>query len=438
MNGKNRVAVLGLDGVPFSLLQRIFQAGVMPNLAAVANAGSFLRMETSHPCVSSVAWTSFMTGENPGVHGIFGFTDVAADRIALKLPSFDDIQCPVIWNRVPDKKSIVVNLPFTYPARPLNGLLISGFVAPIFERAVYPSTMIPWLRTRNYRTDVDAVRGRSDRKAFIEDLFQTLDIHASVILELMETRKWDLFIGVLTATDRLHHFFFDSCEDQDHPLHDMVVNLYAKIDGVIERFLSAAGLHSRTIFLSDHGFTRLRTQVYLNRILQSLGYLQYTTSRPKGLEDIHKGSRAFSMDPSRIYVHTRERFRSGVVEPRQVEAVRTLLRAELQNLTGSDIGIVAPGDGLSPSDKIFAKVMVKEEAYRGPLLYMAPDLIVIPNNGYDLKASVTATTSTQKDIFTGMHTHDDAFLIMSEPNMGARMAKAHITDVCPLMLEVLL
>ncbi len=437
MSQKNRVAVLGLDGVPFSLLQKLFSAGVMPNLAAAAREACFLRMKTSHPCVSSVAWTSFMTGENPGVHGIFGFTDVAPGRIALKLPSFDDIQCPVVWQKLPGKRVVVVNLPFTYPARPLNGTLIAGFVSPIFERAVYPASLIPWLRLRNYRTDVDAVRGRRDRQAFIDDLFQTLDIHGSTALELMETQPWDLFLAVLTATDRLHHFFFDACEDQDHPLHDMVLAFYGKIDGIVGAFLRKAGPQTRTIFLSDHGFTRLRTQVYLNHILKGLGYLRYTTPHPKGLEDVHPASRAFAMDPSRIYIHTQERFGSGVVGRREVETVRRSLQAELEGLHARDIGILAPHCGLEPSDPLFARVMVKEEVYHGPLLPMAPDLLVIPNCGYDLKASVGASAPTQKDIFTGMHTHDDAFLIVSEPEIGARFPSPHITDVYRLMVEVL-
>ena len=137
MSRFHKVAVLGLDGVPFSLLQELFATGVMPRLAEVARSGSFMRMETSLPCVSSVAWTSFMTGKNPGGHGIFGFTDLAPGRIALRLPSFDDISSPVMWHVAQGKRSVVVNLPFTYPARPLQGLLISGFVAPILERSVY-------------------------------------------------------------------------------------------------------------------------------------------------------------------------------------------------------------------------------------------------------------------------------------------------------------
>ena len=129
MSVRRKVAVLGLDGVPFGLLQRYIENGVMPNLASIARNGCLMRMRSTIPPVSSVAWTSFMTGCNPGEHGIFGFTDLNSDEISLRLPSFDDIRTPTIWQQigVKDKKSLIVNLPFTYPARPLNGVLVAGF-----------------------------------------------------------------------------------------------------------------------------------------------------------------------------------------------------------------------------------------------------------------------------------------------------------------------
>jgi predicted AlkP superfamily phosphohydrolase/phosphomutase len=436
MTEKTRVAVLGLDGVPFSLLQNFCSRGIMPNLSSLANNGSFLPMETSHPCVSSVAWTSFMTGHNPGVHGIYGFTDVMPHRIALKLPSFDDIQCPVVWNSLPGRKSVIVNLPFTYPARPLNGFLVSGFVAPIFERAVFPESLIPWLKARNYRIDVDTVRGRQDRQFLIRDLFETLEIHASVILELMESQPWDLFVGVITGTDRLHHFFFDACEDEQHPLHTMVVDFYGKVDSLVQRFVQSAGAFTRIILLSDHGFAGLRIQVYLNHILNTLGYLRYSTPEPRTLEDIDPRSRAFALDPSRIYINSRERFSGGAVSGAEVNRLRTKLQSQLSTLKASDIGFFGKNGIDAGHEEIFSEIKVREEVYHGPQTAFAPDLIVIPNRGYDLKAAIPVQTPILKDIFTGMHTHDDAFLLVGEPHRETRLPMPHITDVFPLITEI--
>jgi len=63
---KKRVVVIGLDGVPFTYVQRLFQAGELPNFRAIVGDGALMQMDTTLPNVSSVAWASFMTGQNPG------------------------------------------------------------------------------------------------------------------------------------------------------------------------------------------------------------------------------------------------------------------------------------------------------------------------------------------------------------------------------------
>ena len=70
-----RAFVLGLDGTPHSLVQTFLAEGRMPNLAALLGEGDVLPMRSVLPTVSSVAWTSIVTGCNPGKHNIFGFID---------------------------------------------------------------------------------------------------------------------------------------------------------------------------------------------------------------------------------------------------------------------------------------------------------------------------------------------------------------------------
>ena len=131
----NKIVFVGLDGVPFSLLENFFDLDVMPGLKKLAADGIFSPMDSSRPPISSVAWTSFMTGKDPGHHGIFGFTDVAKDEIRLTLPSFDDIRAPVIWNKFPEKRTVVVNLPFTYPAQTTQWRLDSRFCRPNIRKS---------------------------------------------------------------------------------------------------------------------------------------------------------------------------------------------------------------------------------------------------------------------------------------------------------------
>lgn len=432
-----RVAVIGLDGVPHSMLRRMMTAGIMPNLKEAAGAGTLVPMASTIPAISSVAWTSFMTGKNPGDHGIYGFTDLEPDRISLRLPSFDDIKKPVLWHRLAARKSIVINLPFTYPARPLHGVLVSGFVAPVFERAVFPASLISWLKSIGYQIDVDAVRGRHDRAGFVAELFSNIDVLERAIFSIMDQRPWDLFIGVVTGTDRLNHFLYDAQADASHPFHERFVDYYRRVDRFFGGLMDRVGHGTRLIVLSDHGFTDLKQQVYLNHILKAMGYLAFNRPDPRSPGDIHPSTKAFAMDPTRIYLNSKDRFQAGVIGPGEAREIRGKLKGELERLRLSDVGIsdVEASDGLN--DSLFAAVLCKEDLYTGDCFHLAPDLVIIPRPGYDPKAALDASAPVAKDIFTGMHTHDDAFLLVQDRLPVALPDKVCISDVADLILEVL-
>ncbi|MCA1959928.1 MAG: alkaline phosphatase family protein [Desulfomonile sp.] len=437
MNLTRRTAVLGLDGVPYSLLQRLFQQGIMPCLAREAAQGAFLRMRTTLPPVSPVAWTSFLTGEGPGAHGIFGFTDLKPGMISTRLPSFDDVRSPVIWQQRPDLRAIVINVPFTYPARPLNGILIAGFTAPLLDRAVYPPELLPWLNAKDYQVDADIERGRYNKHVLLEELFRLLSLHGDVMASLLATRPWDLFIGVITGTDRLNHFFFDAAYDPSHPFHKDFIDYYRAVDTFVGRFREKIGSDTRLVILSDHGFTSLKTQVYVNHILRSKGWLRFKGESPALIDDVHPDSVAFAMDANRVYLNTRDRFRGGAVSRTEKIEVLRRLQQELRDLTLGDAGITDPDGVDGPGDLLFDHVLSREEIYEGDCLHLAPDLILLPRRGYDLKGQVNVTAPSAGDVFTGMHTPDDAFLIVDDPALVDRLPSPKITDVAGLVLKFL-
>lgn len=423
-----RVAVFGLDGVPYGLLMELFDRGVMPNLSAIARVGSFQRMTTTLPPVSSSAWTSFMTGSGPGDHGIFGFTDVEKGTRKLRLPSFDHVRAPTLWHCLSDRYSLVVNLPFTYPARPLNGTLIAGFVSPIFERSVYPPDVLPMLVSRGYRIDVDAAKGRTDRSALIDDLFATLAIREQTCLDLMNDRPWNLCIAVVTGTDRLNHFFYDAAFDASQPYHSEVMDYYRRVDAFFGAFAARIGPTTRLFVLSDHGFTELKTQVYLNTILGRLGYLSFTGPRPRSIDDLAPDCTAFAMDPTRIYLNRSDRFRMGTVHPEETDRVIARLKTDLSGFTVKDaLGESAESDD-EPDAALFERVIDGRELYDGPCVADGPDLVLVPRRGYDVRATVGVDSVSRKDIFSGMHTHDDAVLISNDPALPDRLTEPDITQ----------
>src|SRR5215470_11785116 len=89
---RKRVVVIGLDGTPCTLARTFIEDGTMPRFAELAGRGTLLQMDTSIPDISSVAWTSFMTGANPGKHGIYGFLDLVAGSYKIYFPSSKHIK----------------------------------------------------------------------------------------------------------------------------------------------------------------------------------------------------------------------------------------------------------------------------------------------------------------------------------------------------------
>ncbi len=403
---KNRVCVIGLDGVPFPLLQDLSTRGVMPRFSELISAGHLHRMKASLPEISSVSWTDFMTGTNSGTHGIFGFTDLKQGSYDLRFPNFSDVKTETIWDRLgkAKKSSIIVNQPSTYPARRIEGTLISGFVAIEMSKAVYPLSLKPRLEKIGYEIDIDTFRAREDHKLLWTELDKTLAGREKA-WEMLWEEDWDYFELVITGTDRLQHFLWEAYADPEHPDHQRFLDYYHRIDGLVRRISEAfeqlTGSNEGLYLLSDHGFTAIQQEVYLNAWLEQAGYLSFPTPEPKGLEALEPGSRAFAMDPNRIYLHTSDRYPNGSVSADQKADLKQELKAKLQGLKFEGKPVVQ-------------EVFDAEDIYSGPHVSSGPDLIVLGRPGFDMKGSVKKKQTFGRTILQGMHTYEDAFFWASK------------------------
>jgi len=70
---KQRVFVMGFDGMDPTLARKWLDEGRLPNLKKLADSGTFSKLETTQPSESPVAWASFATGVNPGQHNVYDF-----------------------------------------------------------------------------------------------------------------------------------------------------------------------------------------------------------------------------------------------------------------------------------------------------------------------------------------------------------------------------
>jgi predicted AlkP superfamily phosphohydrolase/phosphomutase len=419
----NRACVIGLDGVPYGMVVELARRGVMSTMARLMDIGKIHRMKASLPEISSVSWTDFMTGANAGTHGIFGFTDFKPKSYGVRYPNFLDLKAPTLWDRLgaKGKKSVIINQPATYPARKTDGVLISGFVALELAKAVWPMSYRSALEQMGYQIDVDIVKCRESPEVLWLELSKTM-AGGQKALNFFWEEGWDYFEYVVTGTDRLHHFLWRAYEDPAHPSHQSFLDFYRHIDRLIGKIFAAyhklTNSYDGFYILSDHGFTGIDQEVYLNAWLEQNGYLRFLKPEPESLEDIHGRTRAFALDPNRIYLNYKNKFPKGIVERSARKALKDEIAGKLAKLQYQ-------------GRRVVKRVFFAEEAYSGPHTGKGPDLIVVGEPGFDMKGSVR-----KKDIFgrsglQGMHTWDDAFFWSSEDHGD----DLKIADLAPVILK---
>jgi predicted AlkP superfamily phosphohydrolase/phosphomutase len=91
---KQRVFVLGFDGMDPTLARRWMDEGKLPNLKALAEEGTFKRLKSTQPSESPTAWSSFATGVNPGKHSIYDFLIRHLDDERPYMPDLNMVKRP--------------------------------------------------------------------------------------------------------------------------------------------------------------------------------------------------------------------------------------------------------------------------------------------------------------------------------------------------------
>lgn len=423
---KKKVVVIGLDGVPFSLVWDLVKEGCMPNFASLLDEGCIRKMTSSIPTVSSVAWSCFMTGKNPGKHGIYGFTERKADNYDISIPNSQNLCSKTLWEILSQvgKNVVVMGVPVTYPPIKVNGILISGFLAPTVDKATYPSIMLDKIKSLGYRLDIDVKKGREDKKFMIRDLNDVFKKRTRTMLHFLEEEKWNFFMTHFMETDRLHHFFWDAYQGENEEYRDSFYAFYKKIDEMIGIVKKRIDKSTTFVVCSDHGFCGIKQEVYLNKLLEQEGWISYKKDEPKSLDDLDSNSKVYSLDPGRVYINLKGREPRGSVEPSEYEEMRKELASYLIKLRDPETG-----------EKTVEKVLKREDIYSGPQFYKAPDLVILPKRGYDFKGGMKETQITGKTILTGMHTYDDAMVYIS--NYQIMNEEVDITDLMPTILDIM-
>ena len=414
------------------------EQGRLPNLAAIARDGVSLELQSTIPPNSAPAWTTFMTGMNPGKHGVYGFTRVEPrEGYTIKLNSGANRRAQTVWQLLTEhgRRSIALNVPMTYPPDPIDGVVITGINTPGLEsQFTYP----PEFRREVFRVIPDYVLDIRSwgvkaigevRAQMLDDILHMVDTRSQLALHMMATQPWDLFTMVFTATDRVQHFFWRFL-DATHPLYDAaealkfqdaILRVYSRIDEALGRILSHCDEDTTVIVMSDHGFGPQRRLFHINHWLVENGFLQLTYTTTSGTlphllslarKGLYRGLGALTglarnvlSDTNkdrlkRFFPHLRERVASiealSMIDWTATTAYHTAeFPGDIRvNLRGREVqGIVEPGaeyeavceaiqSGLEgyvdpeTGKRVVERVFRRDELYWGPHADLAPDLIV--------------------------------------------------------------
>lgn len=493
VNLKNRkVAVFGLDGITFDLLQPWIDEGRLPNLARLIADGSSGRLKSTIPPVSASAWASFSTGTNPGQHGMIDFTYPAEDGYQIKVSNSQTRSAPAVWEIVGGAggKVGVISLPMTFPPQPINGFLVCSFLVPSDDSEyTYPAELKDEIATSHGHFPMHmSERGRgTDPGRFVRAVKEMELARARVVCDLLRSKPWDLFIYVFETTDNLQHEVWHLL-DKTHPLHDPamaeatmpdILDYYQTVDRLLGEMTSLVPENALVIAMSDHGFGPFHQFFHINNWLAKNGWLKFkrtplsllkrigfrlgvtpinalkwvTRLRLSGLrKNVKRGrgrgmlrrfflslddvdwrrTRAFSVGNfGQVYLNVAGQRPQGIVSASEYDPLR-------QSIATAALALRDPADG----SQVVQTVYRREELFHGASTRRLPDLILHTDRARyvsfghaDFGSNRIIEASTGQ---TGHH-HMEGVVCLAGPgvNVGKTLDKACILDLAPTILRYL-
>lgn len=439
-----KLLILALDGLDPGLVTR--WGDDLPNLSFLRREGFFSPIASTIPPMTFPAWSTFLTGVNPGRHGIFDFTERRPGYLKLRFINATRRRYPTFLKLISNQGFRVgsIGLPTTYPPEALSGYQISGFDTPVPSRAdcsyAHPRGLADEINENlggyffgNFN---ESRIGSSWHSKVLRLLREGIERKVRLVQFLERRIPLDLLLLHVGETDTVGHHYWAFCDDRsprhlptrDRDVADAVHLIYQAADDLVGKVIRICEPET-TIIISDHGMGGTSNRIlYLNRFLAERGFLKFTESffpsmvgklKSWGLKwmpyrfqqqvfkilngwvasEIESALRFGGIDWGKtqayseelnyypaVYLHCKGRDPFGIVTGDQVAEVR-------------DRVVQALLDWRDPLDgtRIVRNVHCKEEVYSGPEIESAPDLILELNQpeGYSYALGRTLFASNR-------------------------------------------
>jgi predicted AlkP superfamily phosphohydrolase/phosphomutase len=300
---KPKIMIIGLDAATWDLVGPWAAEGLLPNLSRLMEDGVSADLQSVIPPLTPPAWTSFMTGSNPGKHGIFYFLEPQPGSYSMRYANAGSRRAPTVFRMLCDAGLTVgsMNIPFTYPPEPLHGFQISGLDAP--------SEKSPFIHPPSLRHEIEREFGKISfdithlgfmstdhrRDRVLAEMKRLDEQWTKIGLYLLEHYPADVMMFTFMSIDTVQHHFWQFM-DSSHFLHDpsrahrygdAILRVYQRLDEAVWRFVERAPDETAVMIVSDHGAGPTSDRVfYLNRFLAQLGLLKYHVPRRTHLDAV--------------------------------------------------------------------------------------------------------------------------------------------------------
>ncbi len=308
-----KTLIIGLDAATMDLVGPWTEAGRLPALARLMREGASGRMLSTPNMHSASAWTSILTGLNPGRHGLFVFSDrdfTSGRQVFFK---GGDRAGETIGSHLARRglTSGFLNVPMTYPAEcPAGSFMVSGLDAPALnESAFCPRELKEELFARfpDYAFTPPGL-GDLMRAGRIDDAtsawLRLTETQTDAAEYLIKSHPTDLFMIVFTASDWGGHNLWDninlsaSDDEREPPL----LTIYRALDRSVARLIECAASDTNIFVISDHGMgPHSGASYHLAEWLEANGYMTRNPVSQRRGSVISAGRRtAVSMLPAGI------------------------------------------------------------------------------------------------------------------------------------------
>lgn len=491
-----KVLFIGLDGATFDVLDPLIDQGLMPRLKQFIEEGVRGPLETTIPPITPTAWVSWMTGKNPGKHGVFEFLlrrkgSGALPDTPVNSRSRDGLP---FWDLLGQmgKQAIVTNVPCTYPPSMVNGVMISDFLTPRGRRDfTYPESLIEEVESRfgPYELYITEVYTPGNVDKILDQLFTELRYKTNVNRYLMEQYGWDVFATHYWGTDRFQHELWHLL-DETHPFFDRkehdahisrIHEYWHAVDSTLGELVDDVGDDATVYMGSDHGFGPIEKFLCFNVWLIDEGLL---VLKRDAMTLFKRAVFRLGLTPDLAYRSAMKmglahlRLSVGVTNRSKLMKLANLLMLSLEdvdwsrtvafskgnygqifiNLRGRDEhGIVEPGaeyervmqqviDKLralvdpEAHQPLIGPIWRREDLYTGPHIDEAPDIQFLPSDMTNKPLGTLDLTSNKfiTPVYGNSGDHRMHGILLGrgpELRRGTRVEGARIIDYAPTILH---